>query len=385
MKDEYPNYRREGITSDQLYQSLELGEREIVDEFLIYCSITAGKSKLRDIRMNMLQIRDVIEKPFDEIDLQDVRTFLALLNRSGRANWTQTGIKIHLKKFLRWRFQDWNTRFVELRDIKTTQKILNEERINESTLITPEELKCLLYAAGSLRDKALLMVMYESAARPQELRLLKWRDVRFLDDGITEITLYSRKTTSSRTVFVKDATMHLRRWSEEYATPHRSPDDYVFPSLNRPGKPLTRCGLNSWLLRLADRAGLDRRLYPYLFRHTRLTELWRLMQDILVHRKFAGHSKDSSMTSVYVHLSTADVKDSILRKVYQVDEPSEANHTKLAQENEALRKELKGVDEMRKELDVFRKDFHQIASVLKKVSSIEQLEAAYERKMSEAA
>ena len=84
MKDRYPRYRSEGIRDQHIYSSLSDSEKQIVDDFLNFCSITAGERRLKDIQTNILQFRDILEKPFDAISLLDLREFLAVLNKSDR-------------------------------------------------------------------------------------------------------------------------------------------------------------------------------------------------------------------------------------------------------------------------------------------------------------
>ncbi len=383
MKDHYPEYRKENITTEYIYSHLVKAEQEIVDKFLTYCSITAGKGKLKDIKTNILQFRDIVEKHFEKNTLNDVRAYLAILNQSGRAKWTKNGIKIHVKKFLKWKFKDWYERFNELADIKLSKNPRNEERINDSTLVTKEELSKLLRIEDTIRGKALLFTLYETAARPQEVRLLRWSGVEYLEDKITKISLYSRKTGHSRAVFVKDATIHLKRWEQEYINSERKLTDYVFPSKKASHEPMGKSALEVWLRRLSHKAKLGRTIYPYLLRHTRLTEIWDKLGDVIVHRKFAGHSQDSSMTSLYVHLSDKNVKDSILRKVYQVDESHPSKTQELENENKHLRAEVKNMRSIKEEWHLLKRHFPMIQEVFAKAKSVEQLEAAYRNKSEE--
>lgn len=67
------------------------------------------------------------------------------------------------------------------------------------------------------------------------------------------------------------------------------------------------------------RTKLNRTIFPYLLRHSRLTKLYRDLPEQIV-KKYAGHSPDSKMPAVYSHISSKDVKDVILEQIYNVKE-----------------------------------------------------------------
>jgi hypothetical protein len=62
---------------------------------------------------------------------------------------------------------------------------------------------------------------------------------------------------------------------------------------------------------LAKRAKIQKRVFPHLFRHSRLTELAKYMteQELKV---YAGWRPNSDMAQTYVHLSGADIDNKIL-------------------------------------------------------------------------
>ena len=54
--------------------------------------------------------------------------------------------------------------------------------------------------------------------------------MKFKED-FSEITLYSGKTTSARTLPIKDSANYLKRWKESYPFPDVTNHDYIFPPL----------------------------------------------------------------------------------------------------------------------------------------------------------
>lgn len=344
MKIQFPSYRHSG--TEFIEKQLTLKDKKQLDEFCKYCRISAGEKKIRIIRATLLQFRDIVEKEYSKITLKDLREFLALLNEAPLSEWTKRDVKKFVKKFLREIFKDWSVRFDEFRDVKSVsvKKAFNHKKINESTLIKKEELEKLLRACQTLKWKAILTLLFESACRPQELRLLKWRDIKYTDEG-ADITFFSEKTKEARTIPIKDCVVHLKRWEQEYQFPDKREDDIVFPSHKR-GDIMSDNALPKHLKEICRQAGM-RMVHPYLFRHTRLTFLYQKFPEQIV-KKYAGHSADSKMPAVYSHISNKNVRDVLLEQLYNVKELSEEQKNKYEIKIEQI---LKNQEQMKKDFE----------------------------------
>lgn len=333
MKSAYPSYQITGTAF--IEDKLNTKDKKILKDFLEYCSISAGERKVRTIKASMLEIRDIIEKPFDNWKLEDIRKFLAVLNKVNFSEWTKNDIKKFLKKFLIWQYKDLDM----IKDIKqvSMNQAFNHEKINESTLVKPDEIKALLKSTDSLKWRAIITLLSESACRPQELRDLKWKDIRFSDEG-ADITLFSEKKRDARTIPIKDCVVHLKRWKQEYIREDAKPEYYVFPNKN-PEKPMCSDSLNKQFKKFCRKAGL-RFINPYLFRHTKLTFMYNKLPEQIV-KKFAGHSKSSKMTEIYSHISNKDVKDIVLKEIYNVKELTPEQKNKYDEEIELMQKQIR--------------------------------------------
>lgn len=335
MKIEYPTYKRGELES--YYGKLSKSEKKIIEDFISYCSISAGKNKLEDIKRSIVQFRHITEKPFDKIDLETLRKYLSLLNKSNRKKYTANGIKVYLKRFLKWKFQDWPSRFEELKDIRLV-KAFNEEKINEGTLLKKEQVEKIIKKEKDLTKKTFFITLYESGLRPIELRSLKWKDINFnVDNELSEIHIYSTKTSKARTVYVKASTFYLQKLREEKKS------DYVFYSREDLNFCISKATATLWIKSIGKKANIT--LFPYLLRHSRATELYLNMPS-KVAQKFMGHSKD--MSDFYAHLSSKDVKEATLKTVYNFEElPPEKKH-ELEKEIEALKQKEKAFEEFSK-------------------------------------
>lgn len=331
MKKTYPNYQSTGVMF--IEKTLKPKDKKILNDFLKYCRITAGEKKINDYKREMLKVYDIIEKPYYKITKEDVQGFLGLLNQADLEKWTKNTIKIMFKKFLRWYYKDLEM----LEDIKG-EYAFNEKRINESTLVKPEEVEKLIRTAQSLKWKAIITLLSESACRPQELRQLLWKDIKFNDDGSADVTLYSGKTRKARTIPIKDCVIHLKRWKEEYTYPELRNDDFVFPSINGRDKMMCADTLPRQFKRFCEKAGI-RNIFPYLFRHTRLTYMYNNLPEQVV-KKYAGHSADSEMALIYSHISNKNMKDVILKEIYPTEELTEEEKDRYEKAINELKKDF---------------------------------------------
>lgn len=338
MKTEYPDFKRLKVHRDHLEKDLNKKDNKILADFLEFCGITANPDKVMDKKTLMLQIRDVMEKGYDKITKMDLIKFMNVLNKSEKKEWTKHEIKIILKKFLRWKYPDWSTRFGNLNEIIKNKTIgVNYEKLNSSTLVSDEEIEKILRSARSLRDKSIIILTYELGARPHELRLLKWRQIKLNRDNPTVTLLTSKgNREGERELPIKDSIIHLERYKQEYPYSDVRDSDFVFPKKSNRDEPMTE-GMFSYVIRTAaQRAGIKRQIYGYLLRHTRLTEIRRKGLGERYALMFGGH-KDARMGEIYVHLNGDDLRSEVLSKVYSIEEPSAEQISKWQKEIKELK------------------------------------------------
>lgn len=163
----------------------------------------------------------------------------------------------------------------------------------------------------SLRDRALLEVMYACGLRASETVTLELHDLD-IEDGL----LRARgKGSKERLIPIgRHALAALRTWIERgrpvllaaRAAPGASVQTSLF--LNRRARPLTRQGLYKIVQAHARRAGLQERMSPHTLRHTFATHLLAGGCDLRSLQEMLGHA-DLSTTQIYTHLSAESLKE----------------------------------------------------------------------------
>ena len=76
---------------------------------------------------------------------------------------------------------------------------------------------------------------------------------------------------------------------------------------------LTPSGILQLLRRTAERAGIDRRVHPHLFRHSFATEALRRGMNPVQLAQLLGHSGLRMIEQVYAHLNAADGYEAVMR------------------------------------------------------------------------
>lgn len=339
MLKEYPKFKRGEIW--KFYDKLSSSENKLIEEYITYRKargVSAARDLL-DIKRYILQLRYILQKDLRKIDLNEVRQITAIINTSWLKNEVRNGLKIDFKNFLKYIFPDWSVRFADLEDIKQSSKSRNEEKINAQTIYTKEDIQKLMKHETKLFYKAFLITQYEAGLRTGECRTLKWDSIRFnVDNDISEVAIYSTKTSKARTIFVKEATFYLQKLKEEQENTGMK-SIYVFPS-NKKNEPIDKTTISKWFRSLTKKA-LGRQGWSYLLRHSRATELYRLADENKISKeiaiKFMGHSSDMSKT--YTHLDKQEIKNMLKNQVYKLEELPEEKKNELELEIERLKKD----------------------------------------------
>ncbi len=152
----------------------------------------------------------------------------------------------------------------------------------------------------ALRDRALLLFLYNTGARAQEVADLR---AGHLDLGEHPLVRLHGKGDKWRTCPLWQQTADLLRALLAVSNAASGPDAAVFTAR---GQPLTRFGIYKIVRRHA--AGLDdprtgRRISPHTFRHTAAVHLLEAGVEVNVIRGWLGHA-DLSTTNRYAEINT---------------------------------------------------------------------------------
>lgn len=166
-----------------------------------------------------------------------------------------------------------------------------------------------------LRDLALMVLLYDSGARVQELTDLTLGDVRLVHPAMVVLTGKGRK--ARQVPLMKDTCRLLEQYISKFHVQNGPQETPLF--YNRAGNNLTRYGVTYILKKYATSAGqyIDPSMIsPHVLRHTKAMHLLRAGVNMIYIRDFLGHA-DITTTEVYARID-AEMK----RKVFEKTVPN---------------------------------------------------------------
>jgi integrase len=266
-----------------------------------------GLSTPRVVRcIQVLQkLAEELGKSFATATQEDVTHLIAQVENRPLSDWTKQSYKVVLKKFYKWLRHSKNYP-KEVNWIRTPSRIRNS--ILPTDLLNEDDIKRLASAATTPRDRALVLVLYESGCRIGEILSLRIRNVEF--DKYGAVLMVTGKT-GMRRVRIIMSTPALGEWLN--AHPDRGdPDSALWVGEGRGGRsPLRYEAVRTLIQRLSARAGIRKPVNPHKFRHSRATFLAKRLSDAQMDQ-YLGWVPGSKMHSIYYHLAGRDVDGTLL-------------------------------------------------------------------------
>ncbi|MFA5002410.1 MAG: site-specific integrase [Methanolinea sp.] len=259
--------------------------------------------------------------PFDQNDMVALYAGIAAL-KSGTSKRgkpfmknTITDHMIILKQFYLWLIENGYSQIPEkkLRNLRPP----NHETMTKvaSDLLTPEEITAMVRACTRSCDRAVIMMLYEGGFRIGEIGMMRWGDLIFDKWGV--VVNVNFKTNKPRYIRLVMAREYLASWKNDYPCHPMNPEMPVF--ITEHYNALTHGSINLQLKRIARRAGIQKRITPHIFRHSRITHIIKDGVSESVIKLMMWGSLTTDMFQTYAHLTGKDIDSEILR-TYGINE-----------------------------------------------------------------
>jgi len=234
---------------------------------------------------------DFIQKPTVNISTSDIRRYIAS-NDALKQSTNSKKLSV-LKSFFAWLVDE---EVITRNPTSKIRTLKQSKRLPKA--LTSGELEAVRDGCISLRERALVEVLYSTGCRLSEIINVKTDDI----DWTTGSTKVIGKGDKERVVYLNaKAQYHLRKYLEE----RRYNEDYceyLFSTQRRPYRQLRNKSVQDIVEKIGKRTGLSTKLHPHKFRHTMATlaidngiELGDLQQLL-------GHSS-SNTTLRYITVS----------------------------------------------------------------------------------
>lgn len=188
-------------------------------------------------------------------------------------------------------------------------------------VLNPQEVEAILDQAdrttmAGIRDAAIMETLYASGMRVSELTDLEM-DRLFFEIGFIRVV---GKGNKERLVPVGEiAQLAIEHYIEtarkEFLNPKKPTKSENKIFLNQRGGPLTRMSIWNIVNKYAQKAGIEKNVYPHIFRHSFATHLLEGGADLRAVQEMLGHTSIIT-TEIYTH-----VDRSLLHQVHKEFHP----------------------------------------------------------------
>jgi integrase/recombinase XerD len=248
-----------------------------------------SESTLRNYRYHLNRFARFVQKRVNTITTADLRAFLAdLVEVHKLKNTTLETEKSTLKSFFAWLEEE---EYVLKSPAKKIRPTKCEKRVRKS--LTLEELELMRDACKTPRERCMLELFYSTGVRLDELCKMNVMDFNWTDNSIHVIG----KGNKERVVYFSDKS---RIYIKKYLLARGSTlDPAVFITYKNPHKRLSKRSIEQEIGVIAQHAGLDKRVFPHLLRHSFATQGAKSGMSLQSLHELLGHSSINT-TMVYV-------------------------------------------------------------------------------------
>jgi site-specific recombinase XerD len=160
-------------------------------------------------------------------------------------------------------------------------------------VLSQQEVQQMFDACHNLKHKVILALLYATGMRVSELINLKWSNI---DRSRMIINIIAGKGNKDRQVMLPEALIPLlERYFRTYQTRN-------FILSGQFSEQYSATSIGQVMKQLAEKAGINKRVYTHLMRHNCFTHMVENGIDINLIQKLAGHSNVKT-TLLYTHIS----------------------------------------------------------------------------------
>lgn len=248
-----------------------------------------GKSQ-GTIERYFLQIKlmlSYIQKPIRDITTEDLRYYYAKYQTERKvSNTTLDGMRKCISAFFSW---------LEASDYIAKSPARRIKQIKNDTVqereLTAGEVENAMLHCESVRDKAILQFMYDTAARVSEITKVTLNDIDF--DERT-VLLHGKGGKDRISLFTDKSSLYLKKYLSE----RNYRGNELFCTKKAPYTKVSKSSLELMVKKIGQLANIDH-LHPHRFRVTRITNLINRGMPLQDVQELAGHSNINTTRGYY--------------------------------------------------------------------------------------
>lgn len=237
-----------------------------------------------------------INKPLVQVKQEDVEQYLRKKRKEGNSNTSLNNKRRKLNALFDWMRKSGMIQKNPVENIESFVEVLSP--IDH---LDPEEMEKLKVACKSKRDRALLEWLRCTATRKGEISSVNINQINWTEK---KVIIYGQKGHAYRTVCLDSVAVHyLLEYIEERGLDIRSNQPLFTLSRGDTTQPLSKAGIYAEIRRIGQRSGLNRRIYPHLFRKTVATNVIRRGGTDADAGEYLGHKPQGVTARHYAYRS----------------------------------------------------------------------------------
>lgn len=282
-----------------------------ISEFKYYLedNLRLSKNTISAYMTDLYQYEEFMvtyEKIDDERDIEreDIEKYIQSLKRKKLSKQSISRKIIAIKEFHKFLYKENITRENKAENIDTPKP----DKKLPSVLSIDEISKMINSIDGddplSLRNRAMMEVLYSSGLRISELLSLTHNDVHYKEQYLS----ITGKGDKERIVPLGDyAVIALRKYMGEARDSLLNGKKSNLLFFNYKGDMMSRQGFFKYIKKLAQDNGIEKEISPHTIRHSFATHLLENGTDLRIIQELLGH-EDISTTQIYTHLDKSKIK-----------------------------------------------------------------------------
>lgn len=302
--------RRFERTLERIEEDPEISKenKKLLLDFKDYCILQGlGYPKIERYLFDAMRLAKWLNKSIVEANNEDLKQLVLGIEQKEWSEETKRCFKLMLRKLYLF-VEGIEEKGVYPERIKWMKVYIPSNNHNKlpEELLTEEEIIKIIQCCNNVRDKALISSLYESGCRVSEIGTMQIKHISFEEYG-ARLTVNGK--TGARKILVINSTPYLKEWINQHPD-NDNPEAFLWVYSKE--KYLSYTRISAVLKNSAKKAGIKKRVYPHLLRHSRATFLAGIMPEASM-KHYLGWSQSSKMCGIYIHMNGKEMDDSILK------------------------------------------------------------------------
>lgn len=261
-------------------------------------SLVLKESTMQGYMLAARELIRYVQKPLVMMDREDIEHYLRSKKKEGNTGTSLNNKRRKILALFRWMMKQ---HFIQTNPVEDIENFKEVQKPVEHLMA--EEVEQLKEGCESRRDRALMEFLRSTACRRGEIPYIKICDVNW---NTGEILIYGEKTETWRKVYLDGiALKYLKAYIQEDRKQELTSSQPLFATRN--GKVLSKAAIYGEVKRIEQRSGINRRVYPHLFRKTAATNIVRRGGTVDDAGCYIGHKGSDVTRRHYIAMKDPEV------------------------------------------------------------------------------